>query len=76
MAPKLNATQRALIAMYHGYPSPSKVTAVRSAVKYANATRFRALLTALERDGLVHLKDGSVHLTHLGVAAAEELLSQ
>ena len=74
VAPQLNAADRAIVALYHCYPRPYELGALRTAVKYGNITRFREILQVLDKKGLVHINGQKAHLTHLGVAAAEDLL--
>jgi hypothetical protein len=74
VAPHLSATERALVGLYHSYPDPCAVSSLRASVKYANATRFRILLEALEKKGFVHIKADQAYLTRLGVDAVESLL--
>jgi len=75
VAPQLSAADRALVALYHSYPAPCDIAALRISVKYANVTRFRGILQTLDRAGRVHLKGSVVHLTRLGLSDAENVMS-
>jgi hypothetical protein len=75
VAPQLSAADRTLVCLYYGYPAATALSALRASVKYANVSRFRDIIQGFDRQGLVHVKGDAVHLTHLGVAAAEKLLS-
>lgn len=68
VATNLSAGKRALVALHKKYPKPTKVADLQSSVKYSHSTRFRGILEAYSRDGLVHLKDGNAYLTGKGVS--------
>jgi len=74
VAPELDAAERVVVALYHRYPGPMELGTLKTAVKYGHITRFRGILQALDKKGLVHLKEERVYLTHRGVVTAEDLL--
>lgn len=66
------AWQRSLIVLFHEYPEPLKIGALRAAVGYSNTTAFREdVLGGAADRGLLHLKDGFAYLTSKGVAWIE-----
>jgi hypothetical protein len=75
VAPQLRASERVLVALYHSHPASMNLEDLRTCVKYGNASRFRTLVSQVDRQGLAHVKGSTVFLTHLGVERAEALLS-
>lgn len=67
----LKAADRALVALYHQYPEPLTIVELRSATKYNNATRFKAIVSELAKHALVHQSGPDVHLTKKGATWIE-----
>lgn len=73
LATNLPAAQRALVALYHTYPEPLGTTALRQAVQYEHAWRFRNQVLKGEQDKRhLHVRDDDVYLTRKGVAWVEQ----
>jgi len=66
-----NANAKVLIALHHTFPNPLPIEVLQQAVKYANPTRFVGILKKLDKEALVHFKDGNVFLTRKGIAWVE-----
>ena len=72
VATHLNATQRALVALYRAFPEPLNIKTLREATGYQNATHFRALLVRQAKLAIMHLKGDDAYLTSKGVAWVEK----
>lgn len=68
----LSAKEKALVVLYHRYPAPLDIGALRQATRYSNSTRFRSILREQAKEALVHVKDDSVFLTKKGIAWVEK----
>ena len=75
VAPHLKASEKVVVALYHSHPAAVDLKFLRTSVKYGNVSRFKTLVAQLDGQGLVHMKDSAVFLTHLGVERAEVILS-
>jgi len=71
VATDLSAKERALVGLYHAFPEPMGIKALKAAVGYQNVTQFRALLHQQAKAGIAHLKGDDVYLTAKGVAWVE-----
>ena len=68
----LIAIDRALVALYRGYPDPLEVAILRQAVQYQNSSRFMGMLQRKQREGLIYMQGDQVYLTGKGVAWVED----
>ncbi len=69
----LKAPERALVALYHTYPAPLPIEVLQNTIKYQNASRFRdEILAEQVKEGITHIKDGTVFLTKKGCAWVEK----
>lgn len=71
VATDLPAVQRALVALYHRYPSRITLTDLKSAVQYQNASRLRSLMADRVRNAIVHIDDNGYRLTAKGAQWVE-----
>lgn len=72
VATELRAATRALVALYHAYPDALELEDLREAVRYQHKYRFRnELIADHQSNGLVHVKDDRVFLTHKGAVWVE-----
>lgn len=72
VATDLSAKERALVALYHAFPKPMNIRALRESVGYKNLARFRRILSDQAKGGTTHIKGDDVYLTQKGVAWVEK----
>lgn len=73
LANSLSAAEKLLIALYHEYPEPINFDDLRTSIDYANKSRFEnEVIKDLQKEKLVHLKQGQAYLTKKGIAWIEQ----
>jgi hypothetical protein len=76
LSTSLDASDRALVALYHAHPDAISIVDLQKAVGYGNLSRFRSsVLGALARRRRVYIAADGVHITRLGVAHVESQIS-